>query len=151
PSGITTLSIDWPSRVTSRSLRVPSREVWTSAIASPPITQFSASRARVSRPRLVISSKLRAPAWTQRQICSPRKRGQPCAAANASASSSVRLRRSIRGASPATALRSSALVTPVATTAARRDLLDVDRELGGERVGQPQALDRRLDDLANAG
>src|SRR6185503_15973438 len=100
------------------------------------------SRARVSRPRLVMSSKLRAAlSWTQRQICSPRNRGQPWATANASASSSVIARRSSL----------PALSTPLATTARGAGLLDRDREPGRECVGELQALDRRLDDLADAG
>src|SRR5262245_6547839 len=142
PSGMITLSIDCPSRVTSRSLRVPSCEVWISATSRPPITAVSASRARVSRPRLVMSSKLRAPlSWTQRQICSPRNRGQPWATANASASSSVLARRSSL----------PAWSTPLTTTGGRRGLLDGDGELGRECVGELEALDRRLDDLADAG
>ena len=58
PSGISTLSIELPSWVTRRSLRVPSFEVWTSARVRPPIVAFCATSSRNALDRLVISSKL---------------------------------------------------------------------------------------------
>src|SRR5262249_49644660 len=139
PSGMITLSIEWPSRVTRRSLRVPSREAWTSASSSEPIAAAAANAARASLPRSVISSKPRAPLpCTQRQACSPRNRGQPCATANASASASVIARRSGR-------------VTPLASTPGGPGLPDRDRDLGVEAVDELQGLERWLHDPADAG
>ena len=69
PIGMRTLSIDEPSRVVSRSLRVPSLEVWTSATSRHPIRATAAISSRFFADRLVISSNDRAPlSWTQRQI-----------------------------------------------------------------------------------
>ncbi len=97
PSGMSTLSIDLPSPVTMRSLRVPSREVCTSATSSVPMRARAARRSRTAGPRSVICSNRVTPwAWTQRQACSPRKRGSPAPTASASASASVSARRSTR-------------------------------------------------------
>src|SRR5207302_7886124 len=107
---------------------VPSREVCTSATETPPIVARAAKSSRNAAAMFVISSNPRTPlSCTQRHACSPRNFGQPCATANASASSSVIARRS------------------------GMPLFDSNHEVRRERRARVDALERRLDDRAHAG